>query len=404
MKRIVFVNPAAGLGGSERGLLDCVTALQGTQFSKVTVLAFEDGPMLQSARALGASTRVIEPPPELSQLGESGLEPKSASELISMALMAPSATVFLRKLQLAIASEKPDVVHTNGIKAHLLGGLVAPTSARLIVHLHDFIGSRRASKKLIPLLSRVRKRALFIANSQAVADDFARLAPRARVRTIYNVLDTDYFCPGPSDPDWLASSAGLEPPVEGTVTFGLVATYARWKGHGLFIDAAAKLQAAHPNRPFRFYIVGGPIYQTAGSQVAASELLERARTRGISESFGLSPFQTDAPRVYRALNVVVHASTEPEPFGRVIVEAMACQRPVLVARAGGAAELFQHGENAFGYESGNPEALAEAMAMTLDADTRERLGRYARPHAIAHFARARLTGELLEAYDGRAQA
>ena len=161
------------------------------------------------------------------------------------------------------------------------------------------------------------------------------------------------------------------------------------------------LRAAHPDLPLRFYVVGGPIYKTLGSQVQAPELLKRARDAKIEAAFGLSPFQEDIARVYRSLNVVVHASTQPEPFGRTIVEAMACARPVLVARAGGAEELFQHDENAIGYEPNNAAALAAAMTRALDPGLRARLGRFARAHAVAHFARSRLAPELIRVYEGR---
>ena len=194
---------------------------------------------------------------------------------------------------------------------------------------------------------------------------------------------------------WLASCANLAPPAPDTITFGLVATYARWKGHDLFIKAAGLLRAAHPSLPLRFYVVGGPIYKTEGSQVRASELLDQAQAAQISDCFGLVPFQDDIARVYRSLDVAVHASTQPEPFGRTIIEAMACERAVLVARAGGAMELFQEGKNALGYEAGNTSALAEAMARVLDPSMRAFLGGAARSHVVAHFGRARLALSLI---------
>jgi glycosyltransferase involved in cell wall biosynthesis len=126
--------------------------------------------------------------------------------------------------------------------------------------------------------------------------------------------------------------------------------------------------------------------------------MQQARVAGIESCFGLVPFQDDVARVYRALNVVVHASTQPEPFGRTIIEAMACARPVIVARAGGAAELFKEGANAFGFEPCSAAKLAETMMRALDPAVRARLGQSARQHAIVSFGRPRLAGELLQAY------
>jgi glycosyltransferase involved in cell wall biosynthesis len=158
------------------------------------------------------------------------------------------------------------------------------------------------------------------------------------------------------------------------------------------------MKKARPEVSAQFYVVGGPIYETVGSQVHAAELLQQAHVAGLEPHFGLIPFQDDIARVYRALDVIVHASTQPEPFGRTIVEAMACARPVIVARAGGAAELFEEGVNALGFEPGNAAQLTEAMIRQLDRDTRSRLGRSARDHAVARFNRSRLGPELLRAY------
>ena len=396
--RVLFVSPAAELGGAERCLLDCIAALHERGGVKTDVLALADGPLLRKARELGAETQVIEAPRSLALLGESGSGSESSSAMLRLLSAVPDVVRFLARLRDAIVRARPDVVHTNGMKAHLLAGLVTPTRAHLVVHLHDFISARRASKRLLPALQRIRRRAVFIANSQAVARDFAGIAPGADVRTVYNVVDTEYFREGAAEPDWLATLAGLKSPTPETTSFGLVATYARWKGHGLFIEAAGLLKKARPELPARFYVVGGPIYETLGSQVRAPELLQQARSAGIESHFGLVPFQDDIARVYRSLDVVVHASTQPEPFGRTIIEAMACTRPVIVARAGGATELFDEGVTALGFEPGNAANLAEAMLRVIDPDERARLGRSARDHAVVGFSRSRLASALIRVY------
>jgi glycosyltransferase involved in cell wall biosynthesis len=379
-------------------LLDAVAALHEHGGAEAQVLALADGPLLEKASALGASTLVIPPPPHLARLGESGVGSHAAAALLPLLSATPAVARFLTEVRRAIASARPDVVHTNGMKAHLLGGLTAPRRTRLVIHLHDFTGTRPISKLLLPTLATIRPRTAFIAISGAVARDFERISPRAHVHTVYNVVDTDYFREGAAEPDWLASTAGLQPPTPPTVSFGLVATYARWKGHSLFIEAAGLLRKARPDLAMRIYVVGGPIYETVGSQVRASELLAQARIAGVESCFGLVPFQEDIARVYRALNVVVHASTEPEPFGRTIIEAMACARPVIVARAGGAAELFDDGVNALGVEPRNPAKLADAMIVALDPLIRARLGQAASAHARAGFGRSRLAPELLRVY------
>src|SRR5439155_7727078 len=106
-----------------------------------------------------------------------------------------------------------------------------------------------------------------------------------------------------------------------------------------------------------FYIVGGPIYATRGSQFSRDELVSMARELGLAEHVGLVPFQADAVPLYRALDIVVHASTQPEPFGLTIAEAMACGRAVLVSAGGGNAEMLEDGVQGIGIVPGGVDGM-----------------------------------------------
>jgi glycosyltransferase involved in cell wall biosynthesis len=107
----------------------------------------------------------------------------------------------------------------------------------------------------------------------------------------------------------------------------------------------------------------------------------------------------------RALDIVVHASTEPEPFGRVIGEAMACGRAVIASRAAGATELIAAGIDALVYEPGDAAALAERIAILANnAELRTDLGRAGRIAAERRFDRARLARELIPIYQALTSA
>jgi glycosyltransferase involved in cell wall biosynthesis len=223
--------------------------------------------------------------------------------------------------------------------------------------------------------------------------------PGVRVETVYNGIDTSYFTPGTAGGCDLDALAGLSPTPAGTLRVGLVATYARWKGQDVFIDAAGDAARAGL-AGVRFYIVGGPVYTTAGSQWTDAELRERIAACGLEGLCGLVPFQSELAPVYRALDVVVHASTRPEPFGRTIAEAMACGRAVVVALAGGAAELVTDGRDAVGVAPGDAAALAAAITrLCRDPEARTVLGVAARATAVARFDRGVMGGELLRVYD-----
>jgi glycosyltransferase involved in cell wall biosynthesis len=249
------------------------------------------------------------------------------------------------------------------------------------------------------LLRMVPRPSVVVANSRSVADDARRVLPGVHVETVLNAIDTDRFAPGPGDGAELDRLAGLPPGPPGMVRVGLVATYARWKGQVVVLRAAAAVARRSDLPPSRFYVVGSPIYATAGSQFSEAELRDLADGLGVADRVGFIPYRADTAGVYRSLDVAVHASTRREPFGLTIAEAMGCARPVVVAAAGGAAELFTPGEDGLGHAPGDAEALAGAIArLAADPALRARLGANARRTAVARLSQERYGREITAVY------
>jgi glycosyltransferase involved in cell wall biosynthesis len=403
--RILFLNPTGILGGAERSLLDLMASLRLAEPRAELHLAGPvEGPLEAAADRLGVRVTLLPMPAGLGRLGDSGLRGPARGRAVLALLRTALPALwggwdYLGRVRRLVASLRPDVVHSNGMKFHVLSALAAPRAGppAIVWHLRDFIGSRRLMSVL--LRQTAGRAAGAIAISRAVADDAQALLPELPVAVVHNAIDGATFAPGPGDGAWLDRLAGLVPAPPGVVRIGLVATFARWKGQDVFLEAAARLTPSLANQPLRFYVVGGPLYQTHGSQWSADEL--RARGAGLRErgALGFVPFQEDAAPVYRALDIVVHASTQPEPFGRTIVEAMACGRPVVISRAGGAAELFTQDHDAVGVPPGDAGALAAAVTSLVSSPTRrERLGFAAHATAVERFRRERLGPQMLEAY------
>jgi glycosyltransferase involved in cell wall biosynthesis len=302
---------------------------------------------------------------------------------------------YLRRLAATLRALRPDVVHANGIKAQVFSALATPRRTRLVWHLHDFLASRPNAGRVLRLVARYRRPDVAIAISRAVATDAVRVLPKVPVAVVLNGINTAHFTPGPGDGPLLDRLAGWDPAPAGTTRVGLVATYARWKGHDIVIEAAARLA----DMAMRWYLVGGPVYRTAGSQFSREELAALAASRQMADRVGFLPFQPDPVTIYRSLDVVIHASTKPEPFGLTIIEAMACGRPVIVSQAGGAAELFTSGEEALGVPPGDAAALAAAVrTLVMDPGLSASLGIAARRRAVAEFDRGRLGPAVLSIY------
>ena len=396
---VVYLSASAAIGGAERALLDLLASLSAAEPEwRLSVVVPEDGALLDAVRALGVDAHVLPFPRALAGLGDAGASDEGGRGMLSllggMLRAGPGAARYLSRLRAVLGRMRPDVVHTNGFKMHLLGARAAPAGVPVVWHLHDFVSTRRA---MAGLLRRSAARVDgVIAVSRSVAEDAGSIVSRQKpVRTVYNAVDLDRFrLVGPVMD--LDRAAGLRAAPPGTIRVGLVATMGRWKGHDVFLRAIAALP---PELPVRAYVVGGGIYRTAGSEVRAEDLLRQAARLGIAERVGFTGYTEDVASAMRALDVVVHASTQPEPFGLVIAEAMACGRAVVASAAGGAGEIVTAGHDALAVAPGDVDGLAEAIRqLALDPVLRDRLGRAGRETAVRRFDRARLAAEVAPLY------
>ncbi|MBL9085051.1 MAG: glycosyltransferase family 4 protein [Planctomycetales bacterium] len=361
----------------------------------VSLLVMADGPLCELAVSLGIPVRVVPLPCEWLMIGE---QQAGAAQLARMLLWRGyKLGGYVRELRTALRGLSPEIVHTHGIKAHLTGAMAKPDGAKLVWHVQDYLSIRRLSRRLLQLA--VRRADLAFACSESVGVDVQECFPRLPVAVVPNPTDCEHFRPGSSQVDF-DFIAGLAPATGTVVRVGLVATYAVWKGHRLFLDAMSRIVARFGSGAVRGYVVGGPIYRTAGrSQVTAAELVGYIKELKLNRVVGLVPFQADPVEAYRVLDVCVHASTAPEPFGLTITEAMACGRAVVAANAGGPAEIITHERDGLLYELGNPDALAEAIIRLIEnAALRDQLGNAARETVTNRFQLSTATAKLLSTY------
>jgi len=393
--RLMFLSASGQLGGAETSLLEVIASLRQAEPSwPLCVLSAGEGPFNDRAAALGATTVTLPFPRSVAQLGESGAVagggwPGFAAHAVCA---APSAAAYLGRVRRAIRDFAPDVLHTNGLKMHVLGAFTRSAPA-LVWHVHDYLGTRPLSARLLRW-NRARCAAV-IANSASVAADARQVLGEVNVVTVLNGVDLTRFSPvGPRlDLDRLA---GLAPVAPGTVRVGLLATFARWKGHTTFLHALTRVP---PTLPIRAYVIGGPLYETDGSQYTRQELMNLVTDLGIGDRVGFTGIVAEPDAALRALDIVVHASTAPEPFGLVIAEAMACERAVIVSAAGGAAEMITDCVDAVGHTPGDADALASRIVgLATDAEWRARIARAARATAVRSFDRTRLAADLVPLY------
>jgi glycosyltransferase involved in cell wall biosynthesis len=406
--KLAFLSALGEMGGAERSLYDVLASLRAARPDwELSLIVPSAGTLAERAARLGVSVSVVEFPGGLARLGDAGAGGPAgrrvgrARLLLNLATAAPGVVFYLRRLRRELRRIAPDVLHANGLKPQMLSAL-SQTRGRppVVWHVHDYVSAR-------PLVARLIKRcaprcARAVVNSRSVAADLrAVCGVELKTHLLYNAVDLDNFSPAGSRLD-LDSLSGLPPAEPGTVRVGLLATMARWKGHETFLKSLSMLPT---DARVRGYVIGGAVYQTRGSQLGSEELRACASRLGLEGRVGFTGFVEDAASAIRALDVLVHASTEPEPFGLAIVEGMACGRSVVLSRAGGAAEILEGCEAALSHLPGDADGLsAQIGRLAESAELRARLGHAGRLVAEQRFDRARLAEELAGVYEEEARA
>jgi glycosyltransferase involved in cell wall biosynthesis len=382
---VLYVNPTAQLGGAEYSLLDLMASLDRNRFAPRLVCP--EGPLVPAAAARGIAVTSLEIPHWLAQLSLKG-ERSGAATLAASAFAAAPTAWKLRRLAADAA-----IVHTNGNKAHLLAGLPGPR-ARLVWHVRDFWRKGAVERGMVRFAN--SQVDALIANSNAVRAHLIGMGlSRDLVHAVPNGIDAARFTPdGPVAPlrqefAWPAN----------TPLVGIVGMLARWKGQDVLLRAFAEVLRRRPDA--RCVIAGDEIYVTRGHGGFRAELQTLARDLDIEHAVAMVGYRDDVPAVLRALNVVVHASVEPEPFGRVIAEAMASGRAVIAADAGGVPEVTgRDSAAAVLVPPGDVASLSHAIVRLLGDDGEaRRLGRAGRARVIESFSIAAHVDGVQALYD-----
>jgi glycosyltransferase involved in cell wall biosynthesis len=341
---LVISNHGEIVGGGELSLLGLLAHLDRTRWAPVVAVPSE-GAVAERVRALGLPVRVI-PLPTLRRPGLSAL----------------GAVRALRRL---IRDAGAVLVHANGSRAMLYGGLAGRLAGRPVVW-HVRIAEREPvlDAILLALASAV------IVNSQAVGRRF----PRARaglVRCIHNGVDLGRFGPRPPSP---ALRAALEIP-EGVPVVASVGRFVPWKGYRVLLEAARLAGAALPD--IHWLLVGD------GEE--RPELEAQARALGIGPRVRFTGWREDVPDLLALCDLFALPSFG-EHFGRVLVEAMAMGKAIVATEAGGVPEVVPDGACGLLVPAGDPRAMADAVLTLLpDPARRERLGQAGRRRAEIHF-------------------
>lgn len=333
--KILFVDHTAVLGGAELSLLDLVSVYGHNS----EVLLFADGALKKSLISRGVKVAIAKASDATLNLRSSGgiRAIKSLPELWGLGG------------QIAHKAQNFDLIHANSQKAFITSAIATLRGSPPVVwHLRDIITAKHFSKLnrkiAVFLANQFAKRV--IVNSQATGRAFVAAGGKPElVRVVYNGFHSEPF-------ETVAEAAGSnicqELNIGDAPLVGLFSRLSPWKGQHILLSAIKELPQVH------ILLVGDALF---GEQEYVSYLKSIIDEWKLADRVHWLGFRDDVPALMKACDIIVHTSTEPEPFGRIIVEGQLSQRPVIASGAGGALELIEPEATGLLFTPGDSNAL-----------------------------------------------
>lgn len=355
--KILFLDQSGQLGGAEL----CLADLAQYYGDRCRVCTFAPGPFPEKLRQQQIAVEV---------LAEQGLrfQKQSGAGQAVKALKNLGPLIY----RVSRLSWQYDCIYANTQKALVVGAIASRLSRKpLVYHLHDIVSPEHFSdlnQRII--VTSANQAALVIANSKASQTAFVAAGGRAELtHIVYNGFDLGRY---PAKAQRQFSSKKISEEISGAVseeavpsslrlTLGtadqfVVGHFSRlspWKGQHVLIDALQHCPAS-----VTAVFVGGALF---GEDSYTQQLQRQIETLKLGDRVKFLGFCSDIPALMSACDLIAHTSTAAEPFGRVIVEGMLCDRPVVAAAAGGALEIIEHNKTGWLTPPGDARKLADII-------------------------------------------
>jgi glycosyltransferase involved in cell wall biosynthesis len=346
-KTLILMPLAEQRGGAELALLHL---LQSAPPGIFVVVFLEDGPMVAQAQKLGASAYVVQAP--------------RVRHLHRLVPACRQIAEIARREQVSTLFSWMSKAHLYGCLAAALSGLPALWYQHGIPHLREWRDW---------LFWALPNRGI-LACSRASAEKQRQFSRGSRIAVVYPSVELDRFDPERlPPPDRVRTALGL--PVDGPLV-GIVGRLQRWKGMHVLVEAMPEVLRHFPD--CCCVVVGG---EHALEPDYPQFLRDRIAHLGLEHQVRLVGLQRNVHEWMQAMDVVVHAS-DNEPFGIVVLEAMALGKPLVAGASGGPTEVITDGKDGLLVPFGDAPALARAICRYLaEPEFARRTGTAARSRA-----------------------
>ncbi|MEY2833941.1 MAG: hypothetical protein RLZZ574_3200 [Cyanobacteriota bacterium] len=343
-RKILFVDHTAAMGGAELSLLDLSSAYK--QTSKV--LLFSDGTLRDRLQKAGVEVSVA-------QASATMLNLRTSGGLSSLGIIPE-----LWNLSGFIAQEAKgyELVLANSQKAFITSALASLRgSPPVLWHLRDIITAKhfsRVNRKVAVFFANLVATKVLV-NSQATGKAFVAAGGKKELLNIvYNGFEPQRFDEvDTQDIGTVRDRLGIG----NAPLIGLFSRLSYWKGQHILLEAVKELSQV------QVMLVGEALF---GEEEYVSKLKTLTATPELKGRVHWLGFRDDIPTLMKACDIIVHTSTEPEPFGRVIVEGQLAQKPVIASAAGGVLELIEDGINGYLFPPQDAIALRQLIQKLIE--------------------------------------
>ncbi|MBK1662159.1 glycosyltransferase family 4 protein [Paracraurococcus ruber] len=362
---VLQVLPALVAGGVERGTLEIAGAVIAA--GGRALVASAGGPLVHPLEAMGA--RHITLP----------LRSKNPAAILWNGL----------ELATLARAEGARIIHARS-RAPAWSALLAArrSGARFVTTYHGTYNEGAPGKRLYNSVMARGERVIAISNFIAAHIRRRHGTAADRIRVIPRGVDPAVFDPAAVAPERVEALRAAWALPAGRPVILLPARLTRWKGQLVLVEAMARLPDAVA------VLVG------AGRDGFRAEVEARAAALGLGDRVRLVGHVEDMPAALLLADVVVHASTDAEAFGRTVIEAQAMGRPVIASDLGAPRETVQQGVTGWRVAPGDPAALAGLLQAALDLppEARAELGQRARAHVLTRYTVQAMQDATLDVY------
>jgi glycosyltransferase involved in cell wall biosynthesis len=385
MDNILFVHHSNDLYGADIVLLETVKHLDRSRFMPIVVLPEDSRHIGRLApRLMDANVEVIFLP--LAVMRRKYFKPARIAAFFF------ELTGAIHALCHIIRTRHISVVHTNTLA--VTAGAISSKISRVphVWHVHEILVDPVLMRKLMHWM--VAKYAtVAVCISEAVKAHLLADQPGAapRIRVIPNGMDFTRFLTTSNDAMAIRAKYGISADAP---LIGMVGKVTRWKGQLVFANSARIILNYCPDA--RFLAVGG-VFDT--EQFYMENFISEVEKLGLKDHFHIVDYTPDVSGLLQSFDVFVLPSTSPEPFGLVLIEAMASAKAIVATAHGGPMEIITDGQTGLLIEPANPQAIAEAVLVLLSSpERRASLGNAARRDALERFSIKRYITDFQNLY------